>query len=274
MKKNFDENPEAMVMEMIRFLQDWGLWDYVRIFAGGKLYTDDLGSSYQGTAGVYCEEDVDPEEYMKGLTLADGEGNLEWKSLANPEHLFDMIFEGPLTMLLCYDEYAPNRGEISERCWKYIEENTDLISDYILDKYEISSEEELALRMWEELFENPELSYWDPLEFDTWEEYQELLYDVAEENPMAALHFDTYEEYQKARDGGPAYFKSERSEEIHMRWQKMIEEAEEEIRYEEGALPNQIRNHVYGEFEKIIGKYGLYHDYCFTWSLSCFRNEF
>jgi hypothetical protein len=269
MRVDFNENPEAMVLDMIRFLKGWGLWKDVNIFAGGRRYSYEKGSCFQGITDVAYEENIDPEEWMKGPV---GEGErLRWESFANPEHLFDMTYEGPLHMLLNHDEYAPDREEISARCWKYIEENTDLIEEYIFENYDVSSREELAYEMWAGIFDNPEICYWDPLEFDIWEEYLELFYGDDEESNLAFLQFDTYEEYCEARDGGIDRFVSEHAKEIQMVWERMTEEAGRELKKEKGALPDEIRDHVYEEFARIFERYGLYHDYCFRWSLTSYR---
>ena len=261
---------EDIVFDMISFLQDWGLWKDVSIFAGGKRYYDKCGSAYQCFDDVACDEDIDPEDFMKG-PVETYDGKISWSSCANPEHIFDMTYEGPLLMLLSYEEYTPDFGELSWQCWKYIEENTDLIEQHIFDHYDVSSPEELAYDMWAGIFDNPEICYWDPLEFDTWEEYQKLFYGDAEESNLAFLQFDTYEEYCEARDGGIDRFVSEHAKEIQMVWERMTEEAGRELKKEKGALPDEIRDHVYEEFARIIERYGLYHDYCFSWSLTSYR---
>ena len=216
------------------------------------------------------EENIDPEDYMKG-PIETGSGKISRSSCANPEHIFDMTYEGPLLMLLAYDEYVPDRKKLSEECRKYILEYTDLIEEYIYDNYEVLSPEGLAQQLWEDIFDDPELCYWDPLEFDTWEEYLELCCGDEGENNKVYLQFDTYEEYREARDGGIDRFVSEHAKEIQIAWERMTEEARTAIKKEEGELPYEIRDHVYEEFARIFERYGLYFDYCFRWSLTSYR---
>lgn len=263
-------NMEKMVFEMINFLQDWGLWKDVSIFVGGKRYYDKCGSAYQCLDDVACEEDINQEDCMKG-PVETGDGKMGWSSCANPEHIFDMTYEGPLQMLLAYDEYVPDRKKLSEECRRYILENTDIIEEYIYDNYAVLSPEGLAQQMWEDIFDNSELCYWDPLEFDTWEEYQELFGAGCGAGGMAVMKFDTYREFCEALDGGIEYFKFHYSDELKRRWEQITEEAQLAFLQENTALPENIRDHVYEAFAAIFEKYGLWHDYCFSWSLTTFR---
>ena len=268
-----NKNHENFALDVIRFLQKWGLWRDVCIYTGGKAYRydDDSSSSYKTIPNVKYEEGVDPEDYMKGLTPSDCEDYCSWESLANPEHIFDMTYEGPLHMLLSYDEYEPVRDEISDGGWSFIWEHTDLIEEYIVDNYDVSSPDELARQMWYNIFDNPELNYWDPMNFDTWEEYVELEYSDYEGDNAISLHFDTYEEYCAARDLGMDGYISAHWTEVQTVWDKMVEEAKTNITQNDGHIP--INGHIYEEFSRLFDNYGLWFEFCFKWSLTCYKRK-
>ena len=100
---NNDKQLDTLAMEVIRFLQKWGLWEGTSIFTNGNrfTYTGNHQKNYKGICNVDFSKDIDPEEYLTGLIGSDDheEGNKK-KCLANPEHIFDMTYEGPLQMLL------------------------------------------------------------------------------------------------------------------------------------------------------------------------------
>ena len=137
MKKK-DLQMEKMTFEMIRFLQKWGLWQDVSIFSNGNMYSysSDKEKKYRGISGVVFESDANPEEAMKGITgQRDGEGKLIWKSFANPKHIFDMTYEGPLSLLICYGEYEPNKREINLSELENFIDQEVLFDDFALGMY-------------------------------------------------------------------------------------------------------------------------------------------
>ena len=69
------------------------------------------------------EENVNPEDYTRGITEErDCLGNSVWRSFSNPEHILDMVYEGPLYMLLTHDTYETRKSEISEEAWEEYQE--------------------------------------------------------------------------------------------------------------------------------------------------------
>ena len=269
-----------MALEVISFLKKWGLWRDTMILAAGNRYSyssheEDM---HKGMANVSYEENVDPEVYTRGLTNAPGgNADLIWRSLGNPEHIFDMVYEGPLHMLLQYDTYEPDLSGISEDAWKYIFSNTDLIPDHILGEYEVADPYELGEHMWEELFDDPDRSYWDPLVFDTWEEYLDMYGGDDGEKTPAYTNIDTYEEYRYLLEGGSELFIKEHQNEIRTRWEKMEEEA---MKYYMNApaddgeiygyLQGKVKEHIMTRFNEIFETFGLWYDLDYSWSLSCY----
>ncbi len=279
-KKLKTEELKRMAQEVITFLKEWGLWRDTMILAAENKYSysSHEEDTYEGMTHVAYEENVDPESYTCGLTnTPGGNADLIWRSFSNPEHIFDMVYEGPLQMFLRHDVYEPDLSSIPEAGWKYIFSNTDLISDRILEEYEVADPHELGEHMWEELFDNPERSYWDPLVFDSWKEYLDMYGGDDEEKTPAYTDMDTYEEYRYLMEGGSELFIKEHSDEIRDRWGKMEEEAikyymndraEDSEIY--GYLQGKVKDHIMEGFSEIFERYGLWYDLDYSWSLSCY----
>ena len=268
-------NLEQLTEEMIRFLQNWGLWEDASILTLGKryAYAKEGAEEYRGLKHVMVTEGVDPEEVMQGITgEKDGQGKLVWKSLANPEHVFDMVFEGPLSVLLSFELYEPVKADIGEEAWKIIFEKTnqEILGDFLYEKYGCTNAEEYLEVLEEEAMD---YSSWDPLEFDTWEEYQEFIGYEEDGLPENVKRFDTYKEYQEYMEaGGPMSASS-----VEPVWERMLEEAKREFIKDCGrdgeariAVP-ELTGFIRNGFRELLEKYGLYFELCFSWSLSCFR---
>lgn len=152
---------EELAYEMIHFLKKWGLWDGVSILTNGNRYSSEKGNEYNGISGVAFEGNVDPEECTKGLTgEKDAEGNYVWKSFANPQHIFDMAYEGPLCTLLRYGEYEVKISDISEEGWDIIFEKSDLLEEILYFKFDATTAEEY----WEQLILEEDEENIPPLE--------------------------------------------------------------------------------------------------------------
>ena len=279
-KKLNSKELNRMAVKVIAFLKEWGLWRDTMILVAGNKYSyspheDDM---YEGMTQVAYEEGVDPEEYTRGLTNSPGgNADLIWRSFSNPEHIFDMVYEGPLHMLLRYDSYEPDLSCISESGWKYIFSNTELIPDRILEENEVADPYELGVYMWEELFDNPERSYWDPLVFDSWKEYLDMYGGDDGEKVPAYTSMDTYEEYRYLMEGGPDLFIKEHEKEILTRWVKMEEKAMEyymkghaEDSEIYGYLQDKVKDHIMEGFNEMFNRYRLWYDLDYSWSLSCY----
>ena len=281
MKKK-DLQMEKMTHEMIRFLQKWGLWQGVSIFANGNRYSysSKKGANYCGISNVTFESDVEPEEAMKGITgQRDKDGKLIWKSFVNPEHILDMVYEGPLYMLLRHDTYeGVKKSDISPDAWEYIFAHTEILEDYMYEKYELASPEELLDQILEDRLDNSDYTAWDPLVFDTWEEYQEFVNGEAYENGEEKLtpayqRYGTYEEYLAEME----ISESLSIEDIKTVWEQMVSDAKTEFirgsdMDESGSISiPEIAGEIKTEFDNIFDRYGLWYDFGFSWSLTCYR---
>jgi len=276
---------EKMVIELINFLQKWGLWQDITILADGKAYfpaynNEDVYCDLPNVKITVCEN---PEGYTTGITdETDCYGNCHpvWRSFSNPEHILDMVYEGPLYMLLTHDTYETRKSEISEEAWEYIFDHTDILDDYLYEKYECQCASDFLEKILEGKFDNPDYIVWDPLVFDTWEEYQEFVngeaYETGEENLTPTYQrYGIYEEYMA--DMGIS--ESLSVEDIEPIWEQMVLDAKTEFIRECAAdesdiisIP-EIAGHIKTEFDKIFDRYGLWYDFGFSWSLTCYKKE-
>ena len=216
---------------------------------------------------------------MRGITEErDCLGNPVWRSFSNPEHILDMVYEGPLYMLLTHDTYETRKSEISEDAWEYIFEHTDILDDFLYEKYECRDASDLLTKILEDRFDNPDYTAWDPLVFDTWEEYQEFVngeaYETGEENLTPTYQrYGTYEEYLDDME----ISESLSVEDVEPIWKQMALGAKREF-IRECALDEtgiilipEIVGHIKTEFDKIFDRYGLWYDFGFSWSLTCYK---
>ena len=277
-KKLKKQDIEELVLEVIKFLQKWGLWVDVSIFAKGNRYshTYKKDQSYKGMACVECAAGINPEDFTTGPTES-GIDNDEvmWKSYSNIEHIFDMVYEGPLYMLLRHDEYEVKKSDISEEAWEYIFKHTDILSDKVMDWYDCTDVTDLLDQIVMNKFDNPEYSAWDPLVFDTWEEYQNLV--GCEDACLTPNYqrFDTYAEYL----GEVEAYEVISVEDVMPLWEKMVSDAKNIIRkncdYDSNKmlyLP-EIAGQIQSEFTKLFEHYGLWFDFGFSWSLTCYEKR-
>ena len=249
---NKDTDSEMLAMDIVAFLQKWGMWQDVQIFAGGKCYTDDDGE-------LVIRDETHPEKYLEGISNYDCNGNTVWKDLSNPERFLDMTFEGPLSLLLRHHEYEVKIGDVSDevrriivpKTNKCIEDAVDLATEYLEGKYS-----------------------WDPAEFDSFEEWLEL-------NQYCDM--DLFDYKQNYLDGREIEFSSkEEYEDFLMRQAVEIEDVVYE-HFEDGICDeaewdseifydnNRIASMIIEEFDNLLKKYGLWYDLCFSWSLTTYR---
>ena len=257
------KNLENLALEVIEFLKKWGLWEDVAIFTNGNKYSHSYKDTdcYKGLSNVIFTENQDPEKYMSGA-IEGINGETIWKSCANPEHIFDMVFEGPLYGLLNNFEYEVKKANITEEAWDYIFEHTEILEEYIEDEFGCYGVSEFLELNTEGKFINSEFITWNPLLFDTWEEYQELI-----SGKEYAIYFENMEASEVV--GGEKLFLPVWEQIVKESKKKFIREYRcdcEEILY----LP-EIAEYVHLEFINIFEKYGLYFELCFNWSLTCYK---
>ena len=272
---------QSLVSDLIRFLQKWGLWHDTMVLANGNRYSysAERTSVYEDLNYTEVEHNVNPEDYMRGITEErDCLGNPVWRSFSNPEHILDMVYEGPLYMLLTHNTYETRKSEISEDAWEYIFEHTDILDDFLYEKYECRDASDLLTKILEDKFDNLDHTAWDPLVFDTWEEYQEFVngeaYETGEENLIPTYQrYGTYEEYLDDME----ISESLSVEDVEPIWKQMALGAKREF-IRECALDEtviilipEIVGHIKTEFDKIFDRYGLWYDFGFSWSLTCYK---
>ena len=273
---------QLLVSDLISFLQKWGLWHDTTVLTNGNRYSysAEKTSIYGALNYVELEEDVNPEDYTRGVTEErDSLGNPVWKSFSNPEHILDMVYEGPLYMLLSYGTYETRKSEISEEAWDYIFDHSDILDEFLYEKYECNDASDLLTKILEDKLDNPDYTAWDPLVFDTWEEYQEFVngevYETGEENLTPAYQrYGTYEEYLTDIE----ISESLSVEDITPVWEQMVLDAKKEFITESLnetgiiSIP-EIAGDIITEFDNIFDRYGLWYDFGFSWSLTCYRKD-
>lgn len=275
-----------LVLELIVFLKKWGLWEDTSIFARGNRYAHsyDVGKTCMGQDHVEFTHNVNPEDYTSGITdERDNNGNHIWKSFSNPEHILDMVFEGPLYKFLWEGTYEVRKADLSSEAWEYIFNHTSFFDEYLYELYDLASVEELYEKIMEEKIDNPDYPMWDPLVFDSWEEYQEFVHgqsyrDEEEENMIPGYQrYGTYEEYVNDME----YLENMKPEDLKPVWEKMVNDAKNkfmsgedgEMLSVEGSDFNEISGLIRNEFDRIFERSGLWYDYGFKWSLTCYRIE-
>lgn len=265
-----EEGYGRLSYEIIRFLQKWGLWQDVIILTKGKMYSPDSAESVAGKkeAGVKCEEGVVHERYTTG-TL-----NGRSLSFSNPEHLLDMVFEGGLQNVLRYNVYEACPQRIGREAWEVIFKETDLLKNYLIDRYDLAFPADLKYRLecQKDILNNdPELSQWDPLVFDTWEEYLDFSGGEEEGLKKGTELFDTYADYVRAREDGDLIDKVS-DEEIRSAWEHLVDKAKTYFmtQVSEISLP-EMSGVIKNEFDAIFDRYSLWYEFGFSWTLTCYR---
>lgn len=274
-------NYENLAVELIVFLKKWGLWQDMAIFTNGEMFatSSNREDSYNGITHVLYKENVDPTEYTRDFVDRDycDATRSQWVEFANPEHIFDVVYEGPLYDLLNYEEYIVRCKDVEKEAWDYIFANTSVLVDIMYDRYGMAYAEDYfeavqALRFGEtgrEEIENCQQPLWDPLVFDTWEEYLEMGGD--EESSPLHEFYDAYSEYL----GDAENFGMIDINAVECAWEEMVAEAKREfiddIDDKEKLCIPEISGYLREEFMALFDKYNLWFDFGFKWSLSCYR---
>ncbi|MGN0424961.1 MAG: hypothetical protein ACI4FY_06525 [Acetatifactor sp.] len=273
---------EALALEVICFLKKWGMWrDTIILTNGNKYsYSDSSSNQYGGISNVLFEENVDPDKYTRGF-LSSGEYGEEstcWKDLSNPEHIFDMVYEGPLFMLLRYEEYEVERGDIEPEAWESIFANTTILNDFMAEEYGVYDLEDffqnfIAMSFGEFSEREREecmCAGWDPLVFNTWEEYLEMGGEA--ETDLSRLYecYDTYAEYL----GDAEAFEILDIDMVRPIWEGMVCDAKRKIIEEEEKLYlPEIAGYLWKEWRDLFDRYDLWFELGYCWSLSCYRKQ-
>lgn len=252
-------NFEEMAVEVISFLQKWGMWQDTTIFTNGHKYTHvyEKEKKFKGISNVEFSEGTEPACI----------------DFSNPEQIFDMVYEGPLYMLLSYDEYEVKKTDVREEAWDYIFEHTDILDDYIMEKFNVIDAKDLLDQIVTRKFENTDIFAWDPMIFDTWEEYLNFCGSEDRGNYVNSTRNDEDSEQL----GNLERYQIIGVEDVMPLWEKMryvakknfIEDCAydlDEILY----LP-ELADYIKSEFSNIFERYGLWYELGYEWSLTCYR---
>ena len=271
------EDKEKMALEMIGFLKKWGMWECVSIATNrcGYSSSDDHGKTYKGIAGVEYEEGIEPGTWMEKYPVYTDDGECEWRSCSNPEQIFDMVYSGPLYMLLNFGDYEARKVKVTPEAWEYIFEHIQfpgIFDEFLEEKYGCIDAEGLLELIISDKLDNPEYSHWDPLEFDTWEEYQELIGGEDSQLPLDYLRYDTYADFLREK----ADAENLTLEDVIPVWDKMLKAARLEFMNDCGKdgedliYLSEMAGYLKDEFDSIFERFGLWYDFCGAGSLSCY----
>lgn len=257
---------ENLVYEIVLFCQKWRLWQDVSIFTNGKKFCDTKceNKKYKDLRFVDVSECENPEQYTKGLLsfyTLNGEKINKWKCFDNPEHLLEMIFEGPLYEVINYDTYTVPADEWPEEIKKIY-----LPSDFLIE-----NNDEVEIFFNQESNTETRIGY-DPAEYDSYEEYQELTeytgpdYDKYTQKLQKTTDFATREEYE------------DYIEQMVTAKEYAIDElyGNDDSEYNEDyyitdEIRAEIASMIFNELNDIFDKAGLYFDLCFEYSLTAYK---
>lgn len=179
-----------------------------------------------------------------------------------------MIFEGPLFGILNYFEYDICEADITDEAWDYIFEHTEMLEEYMCEKYDCWDATEFLEQNVERKFVDSEFITWNPVVFDTWDEYIDLI-----KGKEYAVYFENVEAPENLG-----------AEELYLPiWEQMVKDSKKEfiddrrVEFIEFFGPAsarylpEIAEHIESEFRNILDRYGLWYEPQFAWSLSCYR---
>ncbi|MGN0482005.1 MAG: hypothetical protein ACI4HI_00475 [Lachnospiraceae bacterium] len=281
MKKRNNIDFENLAHDVIHFCQEWGMWDGISIYTGGKRYS--YSKQRQKVLGlehvkVRCCTDKQIDRATSYYSGEDCNGNLIYKSYANPEHLFEMNYDGVLYDLLVYGEYEVELADLSDRAIKKMMQSSIYNFCYGLQTSSggyFDLEEEMYTYV-EDFMERR--AGWDPMEFDSYEDYVALTGDDWE-------YKEWQEEYLDDQERTIEEFSTQ--EEYLDYLERTIREREEEVEKSRDwywDFRGEIReNHFYltefsdvvsdikAEFRQIFERYGLWYEIGCSWGLTAYR---
>lgn len=265
-----EADSEKLATEIIGFCKKWGLWQDVCIYTGGKCYTDLINDDenylyINPEKDVYVREECNPDRFLTGYTDVGTyeEPRNEERCFANPEHLLDMTYEGPLYMLLRYHEYEVRIDTLPDETKKFLEIYDDSIRDNI---------EAEAYCMAYDYMENKE--GWDPVEFDSYEEYLKLQDEIEYDKDIfncKRRDFASMEEYEEFLEKALASKEATLEEYFMDKAENLVME---DMEFSNGGIyynNSDIEYKIIQEFDALLEKYGLWYELGFSWNLTTYR---
>ncbi len=252
---------EELVYEVIAFCQKWGLWEDTAVLFNGKRYgySPDENDKYKDLEKVAVLVGINPEDYTTGYTGG------TWKCFDNPKHIFEMTFEGALYSVLYEQEFDVRIDQLTEAAKEFlkIKETEDYEDSYT------EAEEYFE----EECYTETRMGY-DPAEFDSYEEYLELV-EYCDPNygddriPQAEIgNITSRDEYQDYLER-----MMQAKEMAILDWigPDDFEEEDYEETYQLGK--NKLAHKLFSDFYDLFEKYGLWFDFTFSWALTAYEKS-
>ena len=237
---------EEMVVEVVQFMKKWGCWTNTMILANGNAYmaSNSEDDVFRDVSRVKVKENVDPSEYIT-----------EEETFEKPEYIFDILTESPLCGINSRREFENEWENLSDEAVEYILENSDELNNIFryLDRGE-------AIKNIEGVSE------WDPLEWESWDEYVEATGDENVDSTQLSTLFDNYSDYQKFMDGRDDYRMNPQLQE----WMKDIAKKmakDGRLNYTLLIYDGRVLSRIEKEMEQIYEKHNLTFDYAYSWMM-------
>ena len=198
-KMNYSSDTiENLVVEVIHYLQDWGLWNLTMVLACGNSYTSDDNRAgqdeFRGLLYVLVEKGVNPKDYFEYYDAIED----------MDDHIFGMTYNSYLEELFNEGIYRAEYGMIAEDIRDFIWDNSNALLKY-LDSNEFGYGEELLSAILSAQGDEPKYSMWDPLKYENYEEYEkdnDCIGSGDKDLIPAYTLFDNYEEYKRFLNDG------------------------------------------------------------------------
>ncbi len=235
-----------MLTEMIRFLQKWGMWKqkYTMILTGGKKFesSDSESDTYEGIPYVAVTQPVDSEEYAE-----------------DSERLFDLKCCLDLYYLLHpYGELTLPMDEITDEAWEDLFENSTIVEEFLnrseLNVYNVGEYTDEKF-LYHALVDgsDDQYTFWDPIEYETFEEYRQIYGDAGNGTPVYTL-FETYEDYKHFLAGDTSMIRNDPG--LYRLLAKAVKEALID-HCSELPITEEIASKLRKEFGDIYAEHGL-----------------
>lgn len=274
------EDAPALVRDIIDYCKKWGLWRDNCICAGGKCYchplpepgSDRSGGLLAGYDDVW-EEDIPDSKRERLFSVPiyiSGTGRYEFRCFCSQERLLDMAFEGPLYDLLYLHKYRAALTDLSsearaEICRLLLEKDSAIRCEIDWIHWDIKEEAMSDARDFMERREG-----WDPAEFDSYEEYLELVgfedpFYGADNSPARRQEFASRDEMTETLERS-MLLREDTLYQVFLQ-KKLDDYADDLIITDYGELEERI----YRGFTDIFDRYGLRYDFCSSTMLTAYR---
>lgn len=279
------ETCEKLAIDILLFLRKWGIWHGTSIITNGNEYYYSENGAYKGIPHISVEYGVDPVEkctstWVMAPDFAFDDPTVMTEDWGGPKHTFDIRLGEELAELLNLFEYSVDIVDLSDEALNIMAEKYNLFDEAVKKIYGIETIEELTEMVNNDMYDKlgysePDPLYrkqvlkereddmycdWDPLVYDTFEEYLEMNEYDAYGEPRYT-RYETYEQYLEHMDDYEEVRVEE--EELKPLWGRLVADAKK--KYIEKCKKNneiifnysRIANDLESEFWKLFAGYPI-----------------